>query len=296
MPPDSLPSGARLDRLLESVEMAMYEDLYGALPEDLSRQIGVGTVRIDGALRLTASGFDHPMFNRVMGYRLSAGPTDATPRAKGVLEREAAHYRSVGVRRWMVQVLPQAETPEFRAAASEMGLVRHRGWAKHLGPAEGGQAPPTSDLRVVRLGEPGREDPELVGAWARIVTRGFGIPEDFVPWFEALGGRTGWSLYLALDEGVPAASAGLHVSRVEGVRFGQFNFAATLPDFRRRGAQSALIARRLADAEKLGARWVISETDEELPDRPNPSYHNLVRLGLPVVYVRANWGPPKPEG
>ena len=29
----------------------------------------------------------------------------------------------------------------------------------------------------------------------------------------------------------------------------------------------------------------------DLPDRPNPSARNVVRLGLPVVYVRANWGP-----
>lgn len=40
--------------------------------------------------------------------------------------------------------------------------------------------------------------------------------------------------------------------------------------------------------------WIVTETDEELPDRPNPSYHNMLRLGLPVRYVRANLGPPKP--
>ena len=33
-------------------------------------------------------------------------------------------------------------------------------------------------------------------------------------------------------------------------------------------------------------------TDEELPEKSNPSYRNVVRLGLPVRYVRANWGPP----
>ncbi len=44
----------------------------------------------------------------------------------------------------------------------------------------------------------------------------------------------------------------------------------------------------------MGLEWLVTETDEELPDRPNPSYHNIVRAGMPVRYVRANWGPPPP--
>jgi len=56
------------------------------------------------------------------------------------------------------------------------------------------------------------------------------------------------------------------------------------------------VARRVADARTAGAPWVVCETDEERPERPNPSTRNLVRLGVPVAYVRANWGPPKPEG
>jgi len=36
----------------------------------------------------------------------------------------------------------------------------------------------------------------------------------------------------------------------------------------------------------------MSETDEDLPGRPNPSSHNQARYGLRRVFVRANWGPP----
>jgi hypothetical protein len=285
-----------MERLLESVEAGMYEDLYRAAPPSLARELGVEATREGGALRLTVREFGHPMFNRIMhvGLPTGSGPPAETPSA--VLDLGEAHYRDAGVRRWLVQLLPHLETDEFRAEARGRGLVRHRGWAKHLGPARGSGPPPEADLRVVGLEEGGSGDQALANAWARIVAEGFGIPESLVPWFEALHGREGWRLYLALDGDVPAAAAGLFLSSVDGTSFGHLGFAATLPRFRNRGAQSGLIAHRLWDADRLGADWIVSETDEELPDRPNHSYHNLVRMGLPVAYVRANWGPPKPDG
>jgi GNAT superfamily N-acetyltransferase len=296
MPPRRLPSGTSLERLLESVEAAVYEDFYGAAPAPLARELGVESKWVEGSLRLTARTFDHPMFNRVMNVVDPSEPAGWDGAAGALLTREAAWYREVGVRRWLVQILPHRETDGFRREALARGLVRHRGWAKHVGPAREPEAVPPSDLRVIRLGEEGADIEGPAPVWARIVTEGFGIPPTFAPWLETLAHREGWRLYLALDGDVPAAAAGLHLSSAGGLRFAQLNFAATRPEFRRRGAQSALIARRLADAFELGADWILSETDEELPDRPNPSYHNLVRLGLPVVYVRANWGPPKPGG
>ncbi len=77
------------------------------------------------------------------------------------------------------------------------------------------------------------------------------------------------------DGDEPAACAALYV-------LGPFATLGFGPDFRGRGAQSGLILRRLQDAASIGRDWIVSEADEELPDRPNPSYHNLVRLGLPV--------------
>jgi hypothetical protein len=294
MPPHPLPEGASLERLLESVEAAMYEDFYGAAPRSVARELGIEAERVKGSLRLTSRAFDHPMFNRVMDVGESPDPGGWGRAAGDFLDREAAWYGRAGVRRWMVQILPHVETDGFRREAPARGLVRHRGWAKHVGPARVPVEPPSADLRVIRLGEPGTDGEALARVWAGIVNECFGIPPSFTPWLEALAHREGWRLYLAMDGDVPAAAAALHLSSAGGLQFAHLNFAATRPEFRKRGAQSALISRRLADAFALGTQWIVSETDEELPDRPNPSYHNLVRLGLPVAYVRANWGPPKP--
>ncbi|MCZ7607122.1 MAG: GNAT family N-acetyltransferase [Planctomycetota bacterium] len=110
------------------------------------------------------------------------------------------------------------------------------------------------------------------------------------PWMARLAGREAWRLFGAFDGETLAAAAALYMHG----EIGELTWAGTREGWRGRGAQSALIAARFAAAREAGVKWLVTETDEELPDKPNPSYHNMVRLGLPVRYVRANWGPPKP--
>jgi hypothetical protein len=288
--------------LLEEVEREMYEDFYRAVPPELAHRRGIrmipgilpferpaGSGEVNGPLHLLARGFDHPMFNRTLGI---------LERAPEVLEAARALFPAEGVRRWMLQVPPGAENGEFREAARLAGLVRHRGWAKHVAPPGATAPPPAADLRIRRIDPAGTpEAPEVpegeAAAWARIVTECFSMPEDFQPWLAALSLRPRWHLYLALDGDEPVAAASLFQS-ARHPEVAQLNFAGTRPGHRGRGAQPALVTRRRVDARELGAQWIATETDEDLPDRPNPSYRNMVRLGLPVLYVRANWGPPKP--
>lgn len=295
MSPEPLSSGADLERLLEEIEITQYEDFFEALPPDAGDRLGIGLHREGGILRLTASGYDHPMFNRVMGVGLDPEGPGEGPEA--ILARAAAHYHAAGVRRWMLQLPPHVEPDGFAEEAARHGAVKLRGWAKHLGSAES-EIHPRSELRVVRLGsEPWTERRSkawLADAWAEIGVEVFGFPAPFVRWLRALYGRKRWHLYLALDGETPVATGALFLSESEAGVIGQLTFAGTLPEYRRRGAQSALVARRVEDARAAGARWIVCETDEELPDRPNPSTRNLIRLGFPVVYVRGNWGPPKP--
>jgi len=49
------------------------------------------------------------------------------------------------------------------------------------------------------------------------------------------------------------------------------------------------MARRIADGIKLGCRHLVSETGEETPEEPNPSYRNMLRTGFELVYARRNW-------
>jgi hypothetical protein len=51
------------------------------------------------------------------------------------------------------------------------------------------------------------------------------------------------------------------------------------------------MARRIADGAALGCRWFTSETGQDLPDKPNPSFHNMLRTGFSVAYHRPNYTP-----
>lgn len=284
-PPTTPPPDPRLVRRLEATEMAMHESFTRAAPRELARERGIEALRTGGLLRLTAAGFDHPFFNRVMGV--------GTERpAEAEVEALVAHYREVGVRRWMMQVLPAAETQAFRAACREHGLVKLRGWAKHLAPASL-EVEAGTELRLERIAggsAPARED-----AWAKIVVETFKMDPAVVGWLRGLAADPAWHLYLALDGDRPVATAALWASGAGSEpRVGELDFAGTLESHRGRGAQSALVARRFRDAREMGLEWIATETDEPPEGRTNPSRENLVRLGLPVLHVRSNWGPPKP--
>jgi hypothetical protein len=65
---------------------------------------------------------------------------------------------------------------------------------------------------------------------------------------------------------------------------GYLESAGTLPEFRRRGLQLALIHRRIADATELGCRMVFGAADFA-----SPSLANQMACGLSLAYVAARW-------
>lgn len=65
--------------------------------------------------------------------------------------------------------------------------------------------------------------------------------------------------------------------------------AATLPEFRGRGAQSVLLARRMEAARQLGCRYAVVETAAEQPGKVVQSYRNVQRLGFQLAYLRPNY-------
>jgi GNAT superfamily N-acetyltransferase len=86
-----------------------------------------------------------------------------------------------------------------------------------------------------------------------------------------------WRLYLARIDGKPAAAAKLFVK--DGV--GLFPDAATRPEFRARGLQTALLRHRAAVAAQAGAELVYSQAAFG-----SVSQHNMERIGMRVLCTR----------
>jgi GNAT superfamily N-acetyltransferase len=83
--------------------------------------------------------------------------------------------------------------------------------------------------------------------------------------------------YLALVDGVPAGTGGAYLHQA-GAEMGG---ASTLPQFRRRGIQRALLEARMQAARQHGCQWAIVATDPG-----SASQRNVQRAGYELAYTR----------
>jgi GNAT superfamily N-acetyltransferase len=211
------------------------------------------------------------MFNRVLGLGLER---PATP---GDVEEIAAFFRELGVE-WCAAVAPRAEPADLQFLLGAAGLQPGYAWAKFRRGVDGEAPARTRELQVEGVDErQGRTFAETFG-------RGYGVPEPMHDWLALLPGREGGHCFLARDGDAPAAGAVFVGSRV-----GWLGIAATLPEYRRRGAQSALLAARIRAAGGSGCELVVTETGALVDGKPSNSYRNILRAGFELDYVRANY-------
>jgi len=95
----------------------------------------------------------------------------------------------------------------------------------------------------------------------------------------------GWHHYLAFVESIQVASGVLYMQG----DIGWLGWAVTLPAYRRKGAQQALLVHRINEAIRMGCALVSAETRGETAEQPNPSYHNLLHLGFHLAYLRLHY-------
>ena len=127
--------------------------------------------------------------------------------------------------------------------------------------------------------------PEEAGLWSRINARGWAHDHpEFQEFLEQFG-----SLIAARDEGVcfiaeiegQAGAAGV-LSLHEGVAL--FGGAATIPEFRRRGLQAALLRARMNYAQEHGCDLAMM-----VAEAGSQSQRNAERAGFRIAYTRTKW-------
>jgi len=197
-----------------------------------------------------------------------------------VIELATAH----GVPAVTFQVAPHAEPPHHARLLDQRGGTAGTAFVKFFGPlaTAADRTDLHTDLDVRPLG------PEHAAAYGRVIRTGFGMPEDpaMEAWFaEAPTYGGDWWTVGAWDGTELVAVANLFVRGDVAALSG----AATVPAARGRGAQGALMAARLREGASRGCRWVSTETWPESPGNPNPSQHNMRRLGLTQLYLRPAW-------
>jgi hypothetical protein len=240
---------------LEAAEPAAYADAFRAAPEICE------VAEIAGATCLALRRVPERTFCRV----LNLASTDQ-------LDEIAAFY---GDTRWWI-----SDSHGLGDELEERGFTRDYGWMRFtrgVGPRQA-----RSDLAVTQVG------PDRADHFAAVVTGGFGMPEWTRPLAANIVGRPGWSCYVAYDGDAPAGAGALYLHG----EIGWLGFGSTLPPFRGRGAQSAILAARIEEARRSRCRAVTTETGELEEGRASSSYRNILRAGFREAGVRKNYRAP----
>jgi GNAT superfamily N-acetyltransferase len=163
------------------------------------------------------------------------------------------------------------------ASGALLGLLAKRGYV-----VDGFRSTYVRDLARVPARRDGievvRVTPELDDAWGEVVTLGFGSPPAVTKRWNAMICAIGNEhRFLAMIDGVPAGVGSVLTTEPALAQLGGMT---TLPAYRNRGVQAALLQARLAFAKRLGCSVA---TVSAIPG--NGSCRNIERAGFAFAYT-----------
>ena len=267
---------AELASMAEQIEREAWQDLIAAAPLWIRLSAQLVAEEIDGALLLASRGIPNLLFNRVIGLGERQPATDQ--QVSSIMDR----YWSLGISNYWVHAGPYARSARLGCLLLEHGLKPYRrSWVKMMRPARRVSLAP-GEVRVRRACS---SDAHQL---ASIVGPAFDLPQTAAELFVSLIGRRGWDVVLAEQHGQAIAAAGMFADG----EMAYLAFAATRPEYQRRGAQRALMQARINCASDKGYHWIATETGFPLAaDEPSPSYHNMLWAGFRPVAIRDNYAP-----
>ena len=267
----TLNAGADAE-LVERVEAEGWAARHQAVGPEFQTRFGTEVRRYGRAVAMLTRHVDFPSINRVFLLGLK------DPLTTDLLDTIIADYGDAGVARMVLHWSPNAVPVQARDWFANRGFRELRPMAilrRRTDPELMTRTP----LRIVEI------DRSDAAVYEQTVAPADGVPAEVAPHVWAALGHPAWRHYLAYDGDRAIAGASLFAHGSAAWCAG----CATLPEARRRGAQSALLARRIHDAAIMGCDWIVAETLAETPEHGNPSYRNMRRLGFEDVYLRASF-------
>lgn len=128
-------------------------------------------------------------------------------------------------------------------------------------------------------------DIEHAEHFARITAQAFGLPRELEPVLAHLPEHPRFHIFMSFAEGAPAGCGALFIH--ENTRW--LDWAATDPEFRKRGGQRAVMAARINHARELGCELLLTATGEAVPGDPQHSWKNIVHAGFEPLHRIRNF-------
>jgi GNAT superfamily N-acetyltransferase len=172
------------------------------------------------------------------------------------------------------KVAPGAQAGEIEAWLAARGFRLARTTARLVrSPGECSGAP--IPFTIVRATDAAADE------FVRVAAKSYRLDPQAASWLRASIGRRGREHFLALAGEKPIGTGAMVV--FDGVA--AFGYDATLPSYRRRGSQSALIAHRLDRAAHLGCHLATAEAWLFKSGKLDQSARNYIRCGFELAYT-----------
>ncbi|MGW6276218.1 GNAT family N-acetyltransferase [Kribbella sp. NPDC055071] len=264
-----------LSTLVEQTEAEFWHAYETAGSDAVKAKLGIASERVAGGIAISmlndpTGGF----WCKALGF---PADTQLTSELVGdVLD----FYRRQGTPSASVQPAPSILPDDWATIAAEHGLTPGGTIVKLTCAVDDLiETPAKTDLRVGPVG------PDEATEFATATLLGFGMPDALADMVAATVEHPAFRPFAAWDGDQIVAAGTLFVHGTVG----SVNAGATVASHRNRGAQSAIIAARIAAARELGCTRLIAESGQPAPGTTNPSLDNLIRAGLKPLYSRQNW-------
>lgn len=264
--------------MVERVERLEAELIFrlSLLNERVRDRMGITAERIGGGIAVSMVNDPSGFWSKAQGF----GFTE--PVTKDLIGEVLDFYRAAGGPVANFHLAPEVLPANWAEICEVLGLVEGRPTLHKLVR----DARPVQQVETsLRVGPIGPEDGE---AWAAVQVEAFQMPDPdgrMVEMLASVNDLSGVTCYAAWDGDKLVATGALYVDG----ELGEFVSAATLPEYRGRGAQSALLARRVQDALAAGCTTLAVEVVKPARGEDNPSLNNVRRAGFEIAYDRPVW-------
>lgn len=245
-------------------EIGIWRDLCRAAEP----RVGSTTREIERAMVMLHAREDDPAFNSVFGLESCDSPIEVWEAAVDLAGREGVGQISVSLPEHGADWATAAVREKLRLVFESREVI----WGRGVAADERFDPRPPIGLRL----QDDAIHPDEFGAAVNGIW-GFAPDHPRGALYAAGIGLPGWRHYIVRDGARPAGVFVLGVVR----DIGWLMLALVDPAHRGRGLQSAMIERRLADAQLAGCTLAVSETIDD-----NASPRNLRRFGFTLVERR----------
>lgn len=272
----ALPMTRELALRLDAAEAEFNLAKFTALKDEGGNHRAV-EIRRFGQVITTVVGYlaHNPSYNRVFCF---------TEEETGRVAEIVAWFRERQVRMWFDIVPPLVSQGTLRVLESE-GLYLSRFTDIVYAEPVSFQSQYGGDLSIQQI-----ESGQSFGDFAQVLSLAFEIPMEIVDQTEHFTqieySHPHWRRYLAFVDGRPASLACVFT----GEQATSIAVMGTVPEYRNRGCQSALIRQCIADAAEAGSDLVVSQTGSG-----STSERNMIRAGFQVAYTKMLWTNGNPE-